>query len=68
MVLPLLVIPAKAGIQRLCFSFPSQDQSHWIPAFAGMTSKKIKRRHRIAAPQHAFRLTARRPAVTSGAP
>jgi hypothetical protein len=26
-----IVIPAKAGIQRLCY------ERHWIPAFAGMT-------------------------------
>ncbi|KQY52717.1 hypothetical protein [Lysobacter sp. Root494] len=45
-LLPLLlfVIPAKAGIQCLC-SFCAnqaqiQEQSHWIPAFAGMTSEK----------------------------
>ncbi|MFD0326741.1 hypothetical protein [Lysobacter gummosus] len=32
-----LVIPAKAGIQRLqAFS----HERHWIPAFAGMTSKR----------------------------
>jgi hypothetical protein len=31
------VIPAKAGIQRLCFS--AAPERHWIPAFAGMTSK-----------------------------
>jgi hypothetical protein len=30
----LLVIPAKAGIQRLFDS----ARSRWIPAFAGMTS------------------------------
>jgi len=29
-----LVIPAKAGIQLL------RDSKSWIPAFAGMTSKK----------------------------
>jgi len=42
MVLPpffSLVIPAKAGIQCLCFFFRrTQEQRRWIPAFAGMTS------------------------------
>jgi hypothetical protein len=33
--LRLLVIPANAGIQGLCFS---TAQSRWIPAFAGMTT------------------------------
>jgi hypothetical protein len=33
----LFVIPAKAGIQCL-----SPQQSHWIPAFAGMTVFEIK--------------------------
>ena len=30
-----LVIPAKAGIQRVC-----QLTFHWVPAFAGMTKGK----------------------------
>ena len=29
------VIPAKAGIQRLCLF--KKARSHWIPAYAGMT-------------------------------
>ena len=34
-------IPAKAGTQRLsCGGLgASEEQSHWVPAFAGMTSK-----------------------------
>jgi hypothetical protein len=32
------VIPAKAGIQWLC-AFPSRDERHWVPAFAGTTQK-----------------------------
>jgi len=38
----LCVIPAKAGIQRKNSLAPQEDNffvSHWIPAFAGMTSK-----------------------------
>ncbi|MFD0322698.1 hypothetical protein [Lysobacter gummosus] len=36
----LLVIPAKAGIQRLqTFS----HERHWIPAFAGMTVGGVRR-------------------------
>jgi hypothetical protein len=34
----LPVIPAKAGIQ--CLSGAAEKQRRWIPAFAGMTSKK----------------------------
>jgi hypothetical protein len=34
--MPLLVIPAKAGIQLLPFALKIK---HWIPAFAGMTGK-----------------------------
>jgi hypothetical protein len=33
----LTVIPAKAGIQRLS----PLPESRWIPAFAGMTVRKI---------------------------
>jgi hypothetical protein len=33
-----VVIPTNAGIQRLC-RLPG---SHWIPAFAGMTSRGMK--------------------------
>ncbi|MEJ7745826.1 MAG: hypothetical protein WKF61_03540 [Luteimonas sp.] len=38
----LLVIPAKAGIQRLCCSKFDwvRNESPWIPAFAGMTAEK----------------------------
>ena len=34
-----VVIPAKAGTQRLCFSDNVRllHGSHWVPAFAGMT-------------------------------
>ncbi len=37
----LVVIPAKAGIQRPCFSLKSErlHECHWIPAFAGMTTE-----------------------------
>jgi hypothetical protein len=36
------VIPANAGIQRLqAFS----HERHWIPAFAGMTSKRAEARY-----------------------
>ena len=39
----VLVIPAKAGIQRpFTFNVTKKNQSHWIPAFAGMTSKGKK--------------------------
>jgi len=39
----ITVIPAKAGIQRLSWqqARSSQKQSHWIPAFAGMTGKLV---------------------------
>ncbi|MFD0322152.1 hypothetical protein [Lysobacter gummosus] len=44
--LPPTVIPANAGIQRLqAFS----HERHWIPAFAGMTSKKQKPQARARA-------------------
>lgn len=33
----LTVIPAKAGIQSLLTQPCRQSQSHWIPAFVGMT-------------------------------
>jgi hypothetical protein len=38
----LLVIPAKAGIQCLgsAYALGMEEQSHWIPAFAGMTAKR----------------------------
>jgi hypothetical protein len=34
-----VVIPAKAGTRGLCFSENAQllHESHWVPAFAGMT-------------------------------
>jgi hypothetical protein len=37
----LAVIPAKAGIQRLSRTGRKvpEEQSHWIPAFAGMTAE-----------------------------
>ncbi len=34
-----LVIPAKAGIQRL--RWPGNVRSHWIPAVAGMTKNEV---------------------------
>ena len=36
---PLLVIPAKAGIQPLIFKRKSKS---WIPAFAGMTAQSSR--------------------------
>ncbi len=33
----MLVIPEKAGIQRL---LALEEQRHWIPASAGMTAEK----------------------------
>jgi len=35
---PLLVIPAKAGIQLLIFK---EKTGGWIPAFAGMTTQGL---------------------------
>ena len=42
MIAPPVVIPAKAGIQTLCFygSPPARGQV-WIPAFAGMTERSL---------------------------
>jgi len=35
---PIFVIPANAGIQLLSLSY-----NHWIPAFAGMTTRRVER-------------------------
>jgi hypothetical protein len=39
----LIVIPAKAGIQCLsCINHEiAEEQSRWIPAFAGMTAEGV---------------------------
>ncbi len=44
-LMPLTVIPAKAGIQRLAAVRPRKSERHWIPAFAGMTGMKGFRKH-----------------------
>jgi hypothetical protein len=35
-IVPVLVIPAKAGTQR---PWLSRNYSYWVPAFAGMTGR-----------------------------
>ncbi len=40
-LIALTVIPAKAGIQRLSAMRPEMNESHWIPAYAGMTMREL---------------------------